>query len=120
MRKRWKDRGLSGLLQAAVLAGLLGLPACANYQVRVVDSDPTRLEGQEGEYFEENMHAYFWGLVLSPQVLATPGKCVGINDVFIDRSYAHDLASVLTFGIWMPMDVRYRCKAMEIEGGTIQ
>lgn len=115
-----KIRNPGGLLRAAVLASLLCLPACASYQVRVVDSDPIRVEGQKGEYFEETMHAYFWGLVLSPQVLSAPGECLGINDVVIDRSFAHDLASVLTLGLWMPMDVRYRCKAPEISGGTIQ
>ena len=100
-----------------LLVGLLLLPSCAEYQVRVPDSDPIQLEGQEDEYVEKTIHAYFWGSVLDPQAVAAECQGEGINDIVIDRSYAHDLASALTLGIWMPMDVRFRCKAPGIDGG---
>jgi Bor protein len=100
----------------ALAAGLLAMPGCASYQVTVPDSDPIQLEGQEGSYVEKTMNAYFWGLVLDPQVLAAECQGQGINDVVIDRTLGHDVASVFTLGIWMPMDVRFRCKAPPTRG----
>lgn len=100
----------------ALAASLLLLPGCASYQVTVPDSDPIQLEGQEGPYVEKTMHAYFWGLVLDPQVLAAECQGQGINDVVVDRTLAHDLAGVFTLGMWMPTDVRFRCKAPPTRG----
>lgn len=103
----------------AVMTGLLTLPGCAHYQITVPDSDPIQLEGQEKEYVEKTMNAYFWGLMLDPQVLAAECQGQGINDVFIDRTFGQDLAGVVTLGMWMPTDVRFRCKAPPTEGGVI-
>jgi hypothetical protein len=101
----------------ALAASLLLLSGCASYQVTVPDSDPIQLEGQDDPYVVKTMHAYFWGLVLDPQVLAADCQGQGINDVVIDRTLGHDVASVFTLGIWMPMDVRFRCKAPPTRGG---
>ena len=101
----------SRLLRGALGAGLLGVHACAQYQVTVPDSDPIRLEGQEGDYVERTVNAYFWGSILDPQLVAAECQGEGINDVVADRTYLQDLTSVLTLGIWMPFDVRFRCKA---------
>ncbi len=108
---------LGGLRVLALVAGLLAVPGCASYQVTVPDSDPIQLEGQDDPYVVKTMHAYFWGLVLDPQVLAAECQGQGINDVVIDRTLGHDVASVFTLGIWMPMDVRFRCKAPPTRGG---
>jgi Bor protein len=110
--------GSLGRLQVlAVAASLLVMPGCASYQITVPDSDPIQLEGQEGPYVEKTMHAYFWGLALDPQVLAAECQGQGINDVFVDRTFAQDLAGVFTLGMWMPTDVRFRCKAPPTRGG---
>ena len=120
MHRRDTVWGPRALLPIVLLPAFLGLQACANYHVRIPSSDPTRVEGQKGEYAEKTVNAYFWGLVMDPQVLSAECKGQGINDVFIDRSLGHDLVSVLTLGIWMPLDVRYRCKAQETQGGKIK
>lgn len=106
-------RGRRAPLRLAVLVALLGLSACAQYQIRVPDSDPAR-----DAYEQKTLHAYLWGSTLDPQALGAECQGEGINDIFIDRSFGHDLASVLTLGIWMPIDVRYRCKAGAIDGGA--
>lgn len=113
MRRRTVAGGLKPLLCLAAAVGLLGLQACATYQVTVPDSDPLR-----PEYKQRTMHAYFWGMLADPEVLAADCQGQGINDVVVAQSFAHDLAGVLTFGIWMPVEVRYRCKAPPIQGGT--
>jgi len=112
-------QGLGGMRGPAIMAGLLALPGCADYQITVPDSDPIQLEGQQKPYVEKTMNAYFWGLYLDPQVLAAECQGQGINDVFVDRNFGDDLASVLTLGMWMPTDVRFRCKAPPTTGGVI-
>lgn len=104
---------------AACLAGLLVLPGCASFQVTVPDSDPIQREGQASEYQTKTLHAYFWGMVLDPQVFAAECHGQGINDVVIYRTLAHDLAGVVTLGLWMPTEVRFRCKAPPTRPGVL-
>ena len=100
------------------LAGALALQACAEYRISVPDSDPFQPEGQQSEYVEKTMNAWLWGNILDPQVLAAECEGEGINDVVVDRAYYQDLISVLTLGIWMPFDVRFRCKAPATSGSV--
>ncbi len=98
-------------LCAAVLAGLLGLSACSSYQVRLPDSDPFQPEGQAEEYESRIMHTYFWGLIKDPRTFDAQCEQQPLNDVVVESNYAMDLATVLTFGIWSPIELRYRCRA---------
>ena len=90
----------------ALLACLALTQGCAEYRVEMRSSDPVR-ETYEGD----TMQAYAWGLWYSPQVLTANCDSEAINDVVVKRNYLHDLASVFTLGIWMPMEITYRCKA---------
>lgn len=109
---------LATLCRGPLLAGVLALQACAEYRVSVPDSDPIQLEGQESEYVERTMDAYLWGGILDPQVVAADCQGEGINDIVVHRTWQQDLISVLTLGIWMPADVRYRCKAPPTSGSV--
>lgn len=100
------------------MAALIVLSGCASYQVTVPDSDPIQPEGQPREYQKRIMHAYFWGLLLDPQVFAAECYGQGINDVVIFRTLAHDLAGIITLGIWMPAEVGFRCKAPSTRPGV--
>ena len=104
---------------AACTAAVFALSGCANFQITVPDSDPVRVKDQATEYQKKTMHAFFWGLVLDPQVLAAECHGQGINDVVIDRTVAHDLAGVITLGLWMPTDVGFRCKAPPTRSGVL-
>jgi hypothetical protein len=104
---------------ATCVAGLLILSGCANFQVTVPDSDPIQVKGQVGEYQRKTMHAFFWGLLLDPQVLAAECHDQGINDVVIHRTLVHDLAGTISLGLWMPTEVRFRCKAPPIRPGVL-
>jgi hypothetical protein len=97
---------------------LVAAQGCAEYRITVPDSDPIQLEGQDSEYVERTMNAYLWGSMLDPQVLAAECQGEGINDLVVDRSWHQDLTSVLTLGIWMPFEVRYRCKAPPTSGSV--
>jgi hypothetical protein len=98
-------------LAAACVAAALFLQGCASLQITIPDSDPMRQPGYTEGYQKKTMHAYFWGLLLKPQVLAAECYGQGINDVIIYRTLAHDLAGVFTLGLWMPTEVYFRCKA---------
>ncbi|SEO53523.1 Bor/Iss family lipoprotein [Nitrosovibrio sp. Nv6] len=104
---------------AACMTAILVLPGCASFQVTVPDSDPIQPEGQAAEYQKKTMHAFFWGLVLDPQVFAAECHGQGINDVVVYRTLAHDLAGVVTLGLWMPTEVRFRCKAPPTRPGVL-
>ncbi len=90
------------------------LQGCANYQVRVADGKPL-----EPQYQGEMMSAYLWGTWVSPESLSAESCKRGMYDVVVESNYLYSLASVVTFGIWMPLDVSYRCKAPPVvEGGV--
>ena len=111
-------KSLRFLRCVAVMAGLLAFPGCAQYHLTIPSSDPNQPEGQASEYQTETMNAYAWGLMLDPQVVGADKCTDGINDVFVDRNFGQDLASVVTLGLWMPAEVRYRCKAPGTRGGV--
>jgi hypothetical protein len=91
-----------------MLAALLLAHGCATYHVRTPTSDPLT-----EHYQRETMHAYLWGLAYDPQVLMArcAARAQALDDVRVQRTLPHDLASVLTFGLWMPITLEYRCKA---------
>ncbi len=98
-----------------LLAGLAYAQGCANYHVQIPDSHPADINYRGG-----TMHAFLWGTWYDPQVMAAECEGEGINDVVIKRNYLHDLASVLTLGIWMPMEVTFRCEEAGIVEETIR
>lgn len=108
---RASTRGALAIM--ALTAVLVCAQGCAEYQVRLPDSDPVIKTYESG-----TKHAYFWGLWLDPQVTTAECQGQGINDVVIKRNYLQDLAGVLTLGIWMPTQVGFRCKAPAISGGS--
>jgi hypothetical protein len=88
------------------LVGVAFTSGCANYQVRMPDDDPINKPYEGGM-----MHAYVGGLWYSPQVMTADCATKAINDVVVKRNYLYDLASVLTLGLWMPIEIEYRCAA---------
>ncbi len=109
MRHRISPIGFlkQGFPLCILLASLALTQGCAEYQLKMKDSDP-----EHNPYISEMIHAYAWGTLYSPlQITAGCNTETGINDVVVQRNYLYDLASVLTLGIWMPIEVEYRCQA---------
>ncbi|RMH31523.1 MAG: hypothetical protein D6690_16010 [Nitrospirae bacterium] len=94
-----------------LLFGLLFSTGCAEYQVTIPDSHVEDINYRGG-----TMKALFWGKWNDPEVLAADCATEGINDVVVKRTYLHDLISVFTFGIVMPIEVTFRCES----GGLIE
>jgi hypothetical protein len=107
-----KIRGRRGFVVVAVIIAAL-LPGCANYQARVADGKPL------AEYQGGMMSAYAWGSWVSPEIMSAEECKRGMYDVVVESNYLYSLASVVTLGLWMPVDVSYRCKAPGVQGGGV-
>ncbi len=80
------------------------LHGCYGYRVDVLHSDPVT------EAEQQTAHAFFWGLLQSPQyIVAENCKSNAINDVYITTNYGYAFATVVSLGIWAPIDVEWRC-----------
>lgn len=94
----------------ACAAAVLLLAGCARFRLAAPMPDPAGHGGQAMEYRRVIVHDRFWGSAAEPRILFT--ECTqGIRDVILHRSLAHDLAGVLTLGMWMPVELHYRCVA---------
>jgi hypothetical protein len=102
-----------GFAVVAVIIAVL-LPGCASYQARVADGKPLEPEYQGGL-----MSAYAWGSWVSPEIMSAEECKRGMYDVVVESNYLYSLASVVTLGLWMPVDVSYRCKAPGVQGGGV-
>jgi len=98
-----------------LVAGLASVLGCADYRVTVPDSQPSDIN-----YKGRTVYALAWGKWYDPQVLEADCGRETINDVVIKRNYLHDLASVFTFGIWMPIEVNFRCASERPRSGVIR
>ena len=93
---------------------LIYLSGCAQYHLDMKDSDPA-----EKPYTGQMIHALGWGLLYNPQQITTDCNTeTGINDVIVKSNYLYNLASVLTLGIWMPIEIEHRCQAAAPVGTT--
>ena len=102
----------AGIGALAVLAIVI-LPGCANYQTRVADGKPLDDQAYQGG----TMHALLWGAYVDPEIMSAESCKRGLYDVVAENNYLYSLVSVVTLGIWMPLDVSYRCKAPGVQGG---
>ncbi|HEY7492844.1 MAG TPA: hypothetical protein VIH59_17245 [Candidatus Tectomicrobia bacterium] len=95
-----------------LVVGLACTQGCATYRVTIPDSHPVDIN-----YRGKTMHAFFWGISYDPEVWAADCGREAINDVQIKRNLLYDLVSVLTLGIWMPIEVNFRCASARIREG---
>jgi hypothetical protein len=97
-----------------ILLGLsTTLQSCARYRVVV----PAPIPGTTAQ--KETMQAYFWGAM--EETVATENcQGNGLDEVVIRRTLPNTLATILTLGIWMPLDVEWRCaKIPQTEGSGL-
>ncbi len=97
-----------------LLVALLGLgvfvQGCAHYRVVVPEPTPAT------DFETDTMQAFLWGAIEDTKVT---DNCVdnAIDEVRVRQTLPHVLATVLTLGIWMPLEVEWRCaKRQQSEG----
>ncbi len=100
------------LLLIYILLAAVLLSGCYGYRVDVLNPDPvTEPESQIA-------HSLFWGLIQDPQyVVAKNCHSNAINDVYISSNYAYAFVTVLSLGLWAPVEVEWRCAAQTTDDG---
>jgi hypothetical protein len=100
---------LTRVLAVFFLAATFALSGCYHYRVVTPDAPAT-------EYNRTTLHAMFWGLL---QHDADVGDCVSnaLVEVRVRNNAGYILLSAVTLGIWVPLDVEWRCaKIPAVEG----
>lgn len=83
---------------------LVILHGCYAYRVEVPHPDPVT------EQESKMAHSLFWGLVQVPQsVVAKDCVSNALDEVHVTTNLGYAFATVLTLGIWAPIDVEWRC-----------
>ena len=110
MNPRTQRAALKGLprlslifvLMAAFVAG----PGCYHYRVMPKNPDP----GDE-VHPKKTMHSFLWGLAQSPPngVVTECTEPDALAEVAMTTNAGYLLLSVVTLGIWVPMEVEWQC-----------
>ncbi len=94
----------------AVAALALTLQSCYHYRVSSAKSDPGT------EYQRKTVHSYLWGAVQKRDngidVVATNCDAVNINkldEVRVTTNLGYALITVVSLGIWSPMQIEWKC-----------
>jgi hypothetical protein len=99
-------RGWRPIVLFAFAVSVLAAAGCSTTTVSVPNPDPVT------EYREGNKTAntFFWGLVQDPQtVVAENCESNSLDNVRVSTNYAFALVTVLSLGIWSPLEVNWRC-----------
>lgn len=100
----------------AYLVILLILPflsGCYHYRVTAPDPDPAT------EYESRVAHSLFWGLVQSRDISADDCLSNALDEVHMTTNLGYSVISVATLGIWMPMNVQWRCAKEPLQEGEL-
>lgn len=87
-----------------LFVGLLFIQmGCYHYHVTAPKPDPAT------DYEHRTAHAFLWGLIQSDNVRATDCVSNALDEVHITTNFGYAIVSVATLGIWVPLDVEWRC-----------
>lgn len=103
------SRRVRSFLPVLILIATFSLTGCYHYRIVTPDAPAT-------EYNRTTLHAMFWGLI---QQDADVDDCVSdaMVEVRVRNNAGYMLLSVVTLGIWVPLDVEWRCaKLPAVEG----
>jgi hypothetical protein len=107
-------RGSRPAILFAIAVCVVAAAGCSTTTVSVADPDPVT------EYRERNTtaHTFFWGLAQDPQTVIA-GNCESnsLDSVRVSTNYGFALVTVLSLGIWTPIEVNWRC-AEAADGGS--
>ena len=100
-----KTKNLTSLRIAAPLLIFFLVQSCYHYRVSTSNFDPST------GYNKKTVHSLFWGLA-QENVTATDCDSLKINsvdEVRITTNFGYALITVVTLGIWCPMEVEWKC-----------
>ena len=86
---------------------------CYHYHVTAPKPDPAT------EYESRTVHSYLWGLIQSDNVEASDCLSNALDEVHITNNFGYSVVTVVTLGIWAPLDVQWRCAKEPSPDGEI-
>jgi len=86
---------------------------CYHYRVVAPDPEPAT------EYENRIVHSLFWGLVQSKDISADDCLSNALDEVRITTNIGYSAISIATLGIWMPMNVQWRCAKEPLQEGEL-
>lgn len=101
------------ILYSLVLICSLALgQGCYHYRVVAPVPNPAT------DYEHETVHSLFWGL-LQEDTAASDCISGAIDEVRVSTNFAYLAVSILTMGIWVPLDVEWRCAKEPVPDGEL-
>ncbi len=90
---------------ACILIIIIFFQGCYSYRVVVPNSNPVVDSGSK------TVNSFFWGLLNNPQQIVAQecSKSNSIDEVKFSTNLGYSLISIVTLGIWMPVDVEWKC-----------
>ena len=103
--------GIRKAISFVLICTVISVPSCAHYRIVVPEPAPAT------DYKREVMNVYFWGALEDP---LDTDNCVSnaIDEVRVKRTLPYVLATILTLGIWMPLEVEWKCAKPQSDGGS--
>lgn len=111
------------LLSLALLCTTTG---CYRYHVYQVGGTAGREQGNQPgtEWRSRTLHSFAWGAVRQDLPVdncqLANGQRFGIEEVRVDTNLAFLLASTVTLGLWVPLEVSWRCARPPVPTGTLR
>lgn len=108
-----------------VLSCSMPTAGCYTYHVYQVGGTAGREQGNQpgAEWEHKTLHAFLWGAVRQDLPVDNcqlgSGQRLGMEEVKVDTNFVYLLASVATLGIWVPLEVSWRCAKPPVPTGTL-
>ena len=128
----FEKRGIGGaatgrFLAVIVLVCFWSMAGCSTYHVyQTGGAGGLHLGNQPASEWskKKTLNSLFWGLVRQDlrvdDCKLADGTRLGIEEVKIETNPLYATATVLTLGIWVPLDVSYRCAKPSAPSGPLE
>lgn len=110
----------------AVALATTSLTGCYHFHVYQIGGAEGREQGNQPatEWQDSTLHGFFWGLLRQDLPIdnchLANGQRIGIEEMRVDTNLLYVFASALTLGIWVPVDVGWRCAKPPVQTGTLR
>jgi hypothetical protein len=111
---------------AACLSAALFTPGCYHFHVYQIGGPERREQGNQPatEWQGSTLHGFLWGLIRHDlpvdNCTLADGQRAGIEEIRVDTNLLYVLGSALTLGIWVPVEVSWRCAKPPVRTGTLR
>lgn len=89
------------------------MSGCYHYRVIAPNPDPAT------DYESRVAHSLFWGLMQARDISADDCLSNALDEVRVTTNLGYSVISVATIGIWMPMNVQWKCAKEPLQEGEL-